>query len=145
VAKEGPFSKFASLHRILTVITGETMLLKSPHRTIEAVLGHPVLFGGEEEIAGFLPSGPVRDFNLIYDPVAWEAQVNVGTAVKIEACHWADAEISALYSLSGTLQETGIGQIRPECGAILRPGKFSLRVEGSYRILCVDLRARIQT
>ncbi|SDC11748.1 HutD/Ves family protein [Ruegeria marina] len=68
VASEGPFSVFAGLRRILTVIEGAGMELHFEQRTEQARFGQPLSFSGDEPIAGRLPHGPVRDLNLIFDP-----------------------------------------------------------------------------
>lgn len=68
VARAGPFSAFAGLKRVLTVIKGNGLLLAHPDGVIAARYGAPVRFYGDMAIDCSLVEGPVRDFNLIYDP-----------------------------------------------------------------------------
>lgn len=75
VAVDGPFSIFPGAARVLTVIDGAGLLLRHADGVIEALPGAPVRFSGEVPIDGDLIRGPVRDFNLIYDPARVEADV----------------------------------------------------------------------
>ena len=68
VARAGPFSAFPGLKRVLTVIEGNGLLLTHPGGVIAARYGAPVRFDGDMAIDCSLVDGPVRDFNLIYDP-----------------------------------------------------------------------------
>ena len=68
VASDGPFSAFAGLMRILTVIEGAGMALGTPDGTLDARPLTPVRFSGDVPVLGQLVAGPVRDFNLIFDP-----------------------------------------------------------------------------
>ncbi len=77
VAVDGPFSNFAGLQRILTVVKGRGMELISPDQTLHADYAVPVHFDGGWHIHSRLKQGPIRDFNVIYDPGAYNAQVLV--------------------------------------------------------------------
>ncbi|MEQ1929562.1 MAG: HutD family protein [Parvularculaceae bacterium] len=68
VGRNGPFSMFPGLLRILTVIAGDGLRLRHAGGVLEANRGNPVSFDGDTPIDCELVSGPVRDFNLIYDP-----------------------------------------------------------------------------
>lgn len=69
VARAGPFSHFPGMTRVLTVIEGAGLNLSHAGGVIEAKLGIPVRFDGDVAIDCDLVRGPVRDFNLIYDPM----------------------------------------------------------------------------
>ena len=65
VESEGPFSSFAGMTRILTILEGEGLAI-----TIDGVgrrLGRytPLRFDGGATTSAMLPAGPIRDFNLI--------------------------------------------------------------------------------
>ena len=65
VESEGPFSAFAGMTRILTVIEGEGLAI-----TIDGVEQRldrymPLRFDGGATTSATLPAGPIRDFNLI--------------------------------------------------------------------------------
>lgn len=67
VASDGPFSAFAGLSRILTVIDGAGIALQSPGGALMALPMQPLAFSGDLPIDSRLIGGPVRDFNLIFD------------------------------------------------------------------------------
>jgi uncharacterized protein len=75
VTRDGPFSNFAGLTRILTVIEGNGMALVAPDEFLEARFGQPVIFDGGLPIQSKLLNGPIRDLNLMFDPHACRATV----------------------------------------------------------------------
>lgn len=68
VEASGPFSHFPGVRRVLTVLTGRGLILRHPGGEIAAELGVPVRFAGDLPIDCLLVDGPVRDFNLMFDP-----------------------------------------------------------------------------
>lgn len=99
VSSEGPFSVFAGLQRILTVIEGEGMRLIRPDGSaFIADLFSPVAFSGEEPIAGELPNGPCRDFNVIWNPAIADASASVITEGHAAASGF--SEFSGILCLS---------------------------------------------
>jgi environmental stress-induced protein Ves len=74
VAKKGPFSKFEGLGRVLTVVEGDGMVLKSPDFKIVALPFTPVAFPGEAEVEARPIKGKVRDLNLFFDPLRFTAR-----------------------------------------------------------------------
>lgn len=68
VASDGPFSHFPEMVRVLTVIEGAGLALNCPGGIITAEKGAPVRFRGDIPVDCRLVDGPVRDFNLIFDP-----------------------------------------------------------------------------
>ncbi|MCV2868067.1 HutD family protein [Defluviimonas sp. WL0002] len=70
VKTDGPFSFFPGLARVLTVIEGAGLYLETPEGRIEALPLTPVAFSGDTAVTSRMIDGPVRDFNVIYDP-AW--------------------------------------------------------------------------
>ena len=77
VASEGPFSHFAGLHRILTVIVGDGMVLETADAPLVAAPLAPVSFAGDLAVTGRLPHGPIRDLNVIFRPDRIDAKVEV--------------------------------------------------------------------
>lgn len=65
VEAEGPFSSYPGLTRILTVVQGGGMDLETPDGTLAAEPLRPVRFPGALAVAGRLPTGPIRDLNLM--------------------------------------------------------------------------------
>ncbi|MCV2865551.1 HutD family protein [Albidovulum sediminicola] len=70
VGTDGPFSAFPGLARVLTVIEGAGLHLHTPEGRLDALPLAPVAFSGDTPVRSRLIDGPVRDFNVIYDP-AW--------------------------------------------------------------------------
>lgn len=77
VDRDGPFSHFHGLSRILTVIDGTGIDLQSPQGSQRAHLHQPVAFSGDLDVTGRLLAGPVRDLNLIFDATVVSGQVRV--------------------------------------------------------------------
>lgn len=68
VGGDGPFSIFGGMARVLTVIDGAGLRLVHADGVLLARPREPVRFSGDTLIEGALIDGPLRDFNLIYDP-----------------------------------------------------------------------------
>ncbi len=67
VDRDGPFSLFPGAARILTVVEGAGLRLRHAGGVLEARPAVPLGFDGDLALTCELVSGPVRDFNLIYD------------------------------------------------------------------------------
>ncbi len=106
VKTSGPFSLFPIHRRILVVIEGNGMKLVSATRTIDAQPLVPVYFSGQEPIDGHLQSGVCRDFNLIFDPLHYAANVQLVTSDVLSADYF------GLYVLEGSaLCETQFAEV----------------------------------
>lgn len=105
VSSDGPFSLFASLARILTVIDGPGMdLLSAGGEVAHAVPPlRPVAFSGDEPLFGKLRGGPCLDFNLIYDPQQFRAVVEVMSAGTLMVPR-TDAVREGLLCLAGSVR-----------------------------------------
>lgn len=79
VDSDGPFSSFPGLSRILTVLEGEGLQLAGPDKSnmLTALPFAPVAFPGNMPIQGIRIGGKVRDFNVMYDPLRYTADVTV--------------------------------------------------------------------
>ena len=98
VGSDGPFSLFPSHARILTVIAGNGMKLVGQAQTHMADFMVPARFSGAETIIGKLFAGPCRDFNLIFDPKRYSAEINVSRGERqISGCF-------AVYLVSGSAE-----------------------------------------
>ena len=78
VTQDGAFSTFPDLHRILTVVEGAGMILKTETDEIHANPLKAVSFSGETPVMGHLKDGPVQNFNLIYDAGIYEVEIFTG-------------------------------------------------------------------
>lgn len=84
VAGDGPFSNFAGLRRVLTVISGAGMDLLHTDGTLRADPLKPVAFDGGLPVTARLLDGPLTDLNLMFDPAHCDGAVRLlrGAAVQ---------------------------------------------------------------
>ncbi len=99
VTQDGAFSTFPGLHRVLTVVEGEGMVLKTETEEIHANPLKPVSFSGETPVMGQLKNGPVQNFNLIYDAEMFLADLIVGSDMDVSQLPADRIVISAAYCL----------------------------------------------
>ena len=77
VGTSGPFSAFPGYRRLIALVEGEGMTLvfdDGERHALEQPLA-PFGFDGGRALRGELHAGPVRDFNLIYDPARVRASL----------------------------------------------------------------------
>lgn len=77
ITTDGPFSVFAGVDRVLTVVDGDGLELVvdgTPHR-LEPL--QPFAFRGDAATVAMLPAGPVRAFNVMTDRGSPAAHVSV--------------------------------------------------------------------
>ncbi len=67
VASDGPFSAFPGLTRILTVIRGAGLVLRTPLGVMTAEPMQPVRFSGDLPVDCTRIAGDVTDLNVIFD------------------------------------------------------------------------------
>lgn len=118
VVADGPFSHFAGLARVLTVIEGAGMVLHTPDGPLAADTFVPVSFSGETPVRATLNAGPIRDYNLIYNPQRWRALVSVQRGGTIAS----GADQLAMYSL----ETHAFGPFIPASTALLQGGTITL-------------------
>ncbi|WP_312936414.1 HutD family protein [Pseudomonas sp.] len=76
IQASGAFSRFAGCQRIITVLEGDGM-----HLQVDGQISRPLLafdafaFSGQSEASCQLRGGPIRDFNLIYQPRRFAARL----------------------------------------------------------------------
>ncbi|MFZ5618563.1 MAG: HutD family protein [Pseudomonadota bacterium] len=135
VEQNGPFSIFPGAARILTVIEGAGLRLRQSDSVIDAPAFLPVHFRGDVPTECDLVSGPVRDFNLIYDPerVAMSVvRLDVGARM-------IKGEPVGLLPLGAYCTVAGFGHV--PLGSFLRLGESQsaeVSVEGSALLVTID-------
>lgn len=127
VASDGPFSRFDGMERILTVIEGAGIDLHSPAGVMQARLGQPVAFSGEVPIDSQMVDGPIRDFNVIFDPRHCAATVALAEGPVELAL---GPQVTAVYGLTG--------QALPP-GAVLLADTGTLPLPKGAQVLVVRL------
>ncbi|MCX6499306.1 MAG: HutD family protein [Arthrobacter sp.] len=65
VAKAGPYSRFAGMERVLTVIDGELLLLTVDGAEHPLEKYRPFRFSGAADSTGALPTGDIRELNVM--------------------------------------------------------------------------------
>jgi environmental stress-induced protein Ves len=142
VTCNGPFSNFAGLKRILTVMDGKGMRLISSHETIEASFGKPVIFDGAKEIRSELIDGPLRDLNVMFNPAHYYGTVEMmkgSMTISLEAT----AKITyAIIGLAGTASLDGASVLHFGNTALLKSESAVLAIAEDASVLQVML-ARI--
>ncbi len=101
VASDGPFSAFTGLSRILTVIEGAGLHLHTPQGRLDALPLVPVAFSGDLAVDSRMISGPIRDFNVIWDATRLSASVRF-VAGDLPACPAGPGVFYALLALTGS-------------------------------------------
>lgn len=104
VTKDGEFSIFPGLHRILTVVEGEGMVLQAENENYHAAPLKPVSFPGGTPLMGKLIEGPVQNFNLIYDAEKLDAEVETLSTLNMGSQGKTEPAFEAVYCLSGSTQ-----------------------------------------
>jgi uncharacterized protein len=99
VASDGPFSAFPGCTRILTVLSGAGLVLRSPDGVIVAEPLRPVRFSGDLQVTGERISADVRDLNVIFDASVVAAKVT--RAIGPEELATDPGEQLAFLTLSG--------------------------------------------
>ena len=103
VKQDGPFSNFAGMVRILTVINGHGMALESKQGTIDARGWTPVRFDGALNIYGHLTSGPLTNLNLMFNPDYCDGNVAVLQGPHQQSLKPGSNRVLSAFCLSGTL------------------------------------------
>lgn len=76
VAVAGPFSSFAGIDRVLTVLEGRLLLRFADGRVEDLAPGAPCAFSGDAVVHGTPLEGRVRDLNVMTRRDAWTAKVS---------------------------------------------------------------------
>lgn len=102
VVKDGPFSRFAGIDRIIVVIAGAGMRLDGDgHAVLLSALYEPYAFSGDDAVACTLLDGPVRDFNLMLRRNRAQGSV---TALRGEGARVPPARFRLCYAVTGAYE-----------------------------------------
>lgn len=107
VSTGGPFSNFAGLTRVLTVIDGSGMILHGPDGDQKANYAVPVRFDGKTTIVAELTQGPLRDFNLMFDPDQYACHVVIEKHPLQDATLGVDGGTAVLHCIAGSISVDG--------------------------------------
>ena len=140
VARDGPFSNFANLSRILTVIKGNGMRLIHAGGTIQARLNEPVQFDGALAIRSELVDGPITDLNVIYNSELFQAEV----AIRYESFDQMPSDTVAIIGLAGITTIDGRHVLQIGDTAIIKNEAAQVNIAGKSSALAVSLNIRNQ-
>jgi environmental stress-induced protein Ves len=97
---EGPFSNFAGLTRILTIVSQNAMNLEHAGGVLHARSWDPLQFDGGLSVTSRLKDGPLTDLNLMFD-----SKVCTGTARVVKGAQVIQAptsnDLSVVHILAG--------------------------------------------
>ncbi|MEP3328884.1 HutD family protein [Sedimentitalea sp.] len=141
VAQDGPFSDFAGMMRVLTVVSGGPMILETPTATIDAALWQPARFDGGIKVNSRLTGGPLTDLNLMFDLAHCDGNVLVRQGTLKDEVARPKHGLLALHILSGEplIDETRLTTgdtafVDQDCAAVqLRPDDALLEIRLAYR------------
>ena len=109
IAADGPFSAFAGIDRVITLLAGDGVLLQGAgwsHALDEALA--PFAFAGDEPVQATLLGGASEDFNVMTRRGRCQAQVRVvRTAQPIAGQYRADRAAGRARHVVGGIEDTG--------------------------------------
>ena len=145
VDSDGPFSNFAGLTRILTVTGGNGMELASPAGMLHALPFQPLRFDGGLNLEARLADGPLRDLNLIFDPLACEGEVIFLCGPLRRNLQANPGLIHAVHVLRGPVGAGQAGALQPGDTALSEAGGMKLHLAAGAAVLLVTLAFPAQT
>ncbi len=125
VTKPGAFSIFPDFDRLLTLVTGDELVLEFQkiHKSVRP--GMVLHFQGEEPVRSDLPKGPVSDLGLIYDRDQVLAKMSLLEVAKRPRSFALTAPTVLLFALGGSVTAIaypGEEEFDLEAGDTLRIG-----------------------
>ena len=103
VSKAGPFSAFAGMDRVLTVVDGELLLLSVDGAEHPLEKYRPFRFSGDADSAGALPTGDIRDLNVITRNGAFKGYTSIVELSKKRAHPVFEGQFGILLQGQGTV------------------------------------------
>ena len=135
VPESGPFSDYAGYQRIIAVVEGPGMRLTEGNREPATLTAQtePYAFSGDMSTVCDLLAGPIRDFNLIFDPALVRGSV---TSIHLNGeTHQSPLPGGTvlIYAANGDLSVE-----RPPIGQTRLPENTTLRIDGASGRLSID-------
>lgn len=110
VTKAGDFSAFPGMERVLTVIEGELLLLTVDGAEQPLEKYRPFRFDGGAATTGSLPTGDIRDLNVITRAAAYKGYTSIIELSKKRAHPVFDGQLAVLLQGQAVVSEGGSGQ-----------------------------------
>lgn len=150
VSKDGPFSRFDDIERIILLLDGAGFRLHGVgnHPEQLSVPLQPFKFAGETAIHCELINGPVRDFNLMYRRGSVSAHLETITLNRTSEQHNITGQQNFVFVAGGSVQ-TVINDncCTLECGQTLNlqheSGSLLLSSAGLSQVLLIQLHETV--
>ncbi|MFF2246340.1 HutD family protein [Arthrobacter sp. NPDC058130] len=121
VSRAGPFSVFAGMDRVLTVIDGELLLLSVDGAEHPLEKYRPFRFSGDADSAGALPTGDIRDLNVITRNGAFKGYTSIVELSKTRAHPVFEGQFGILLQGQATVSPGTPGGPTPSAGTPAEP------------------------
>ncbi len=108
VARDGAFSDFSGMVRVLTVVSGGSVDLEHDSGVLTASLWQPLRFDGALRVFARLKDGPLTDLNLMFDPALCTGEVFVHAGPSQAAPVPSRSGMTAFHGLAGTPHIGGV-------------------------------------
>jgi uncharacterized protein len=113
VSKAGAFSVFPGMDRVLTVIEGELLLLTVDGAEHPLEKYRPFRFSGDADSAGALPTGDIRDLNVITRNGAFKGYTSIIELSKKRAHPVFEGQLGILLQGQATVSPGSAGDAGP--------------------------------
>lgn len=111
VSKAGPFSAYTGMDRVLTVIDGDLLLLSVDGAEHPLEKYRPFRFSGDADSAGALPTGDIRDLNVITRNGAFKGYTSIIELSKKRAHPVFAGQLGILLQGQGTVSPGTAGSL----------------------------------
>lgn len=141
IEADGPFSPFAGVDRVLTVIAGAGLMMTVGDRLLALDAASPPLaFSGEAEVTARLTDGPISDLNLMVRRDRWRARTRRLTVTGASEVA-ARAQVTLVLTLDPLriLRPGGAIDLLPLDAVLLENGHSHLSLEGRGRTLISEI------
>ncbi|MDR6506877.1 HutD family protein [Arthrobacter oryzae] len=122
VSKAGAFSTFPGMDRVLTVIDGELLLLTVDGAEHPLEKYRPFRFSGEADTTSALPTGDIRDLNVITRNGAFKGYTSIIELSKKRAHPVFEGQLGILLQGQATVSPGTAGDAGADGSAPVEPG-----------------------
>ncbi|WP_284978123.1 HutD family protein [Arthrobacter sp. fls2-241-R2A-200] len=116
VSTAGEFSTFPGMERVITIIDGELLLLTVDGSEHPLEKYRPFRFSGEAASASSLPTGDVRDLNVIARTGAFKGYTSIVEISKKRAHPVFEGQLAVLLEGKATVAPGTLGENTPDGG-----------------------------
>lgn len=137
IQRDGPFSTFPGLQRVLTIVAGDGIDLSSKDGTLMARPWQPLPFAGDLELDSTLVGAESQAFNLMFDGARLNAQVSplIGGGADLP-----DAT-NVIFCGKGQVSVSGEDDLTDGQGMVLK-GAAKVKADGDTVSLVISLTVK---